>query len=111
MKSENNYWTKEELQIYILLLCANADSDETKDELDLIKSKTDTKTFVKIHEEFSKDSEDECLEKIDDAIHNHDYSQKELTNFHKEIQSIFFSDNKLSNMERNLNRILNNILY
>ena len=111
MKSKNNYWTKEELQIYILLLCANADSDETKDELNLIKSKTDTKTFAKIYEEFSKDSEDESLEKIDDAVHNHVYSQKELSKFNKEIQTIFFSDNKLGNLERNLKRILDNILY
>ena len=41
MKSKHNIWAKEELQIYILLLCANADSDE----INLIKSKTDTKSL------------------------------------------------------------------
>jgi hypothetical protein len=111
MESKKNDWTKEELQIYILMLCANADSNETKDELKLIKSKTDKKTFRKIYGEFSKDSEEESLKKIDGAIHNHEYSQMELSKFHEDIRSIFFSDNKFSNMERNLNRILNNILY
>jgi hypothetical protein len=112
MKPENNDWTKEELQIYILMLCANADSNETKNGLKLIKSKSDKKTFRKIYEEFSKDSEEEeSLKKIDSAIHNHEYSQMELSKFHKDIRSIFFSDNTFSNMERNLDRTLNNIIY
>lgn len=54
-----------------------------------MKSKTNTVTFNKIYTEFSKDNEDESLEKIDYNINNHEYSQLELSEFQKEIHTIF----------------------
>ncbi len=111
MKSETNKWTKTELQTYILLLCANADSDESKKEIKLIKSKVEKKTFKKIYKEFSNDEEDERLEKIDNNIHLHEYSHTELATFRNEINEVFSVDNEFAMMESNLNRILDNILY
>ena len=107
----NNNWSKTELQIYILLLCANADNDETKSEIKLIKSKTDAKTFRKIYKEFSNDSEDESYQKIDASIQTHDYSHMELSDFRKEMLEVFNSDNNFSIMEHNLNKIMDNMLY
>lgn len=111
MTSKPKHWTKLELQMYILLLCANADNMETEIELEIIKSKVDSKTFEKMYSEFSKDSEDQRFEKIDDSIHYHDYNNRELIKFRQEVHEVFFSDGKLNLMEQNLNRILNNILY
>ena len=111
MKSETKKWTKEELQIYILLLCANADSDESKEEIKIVKSKVDKKTFKKIYKEFGKDTEEERFEKIDNAIHLHEFSHVELEKFRNEINEIFLVDNHFAVMETNLNRILDNILY
>ena len=111
MKSETKKWTKEELQIYILLLCANADFEESKEEIKLVKSKVDKKTFKKIYKEFCKDNEDERFEKIDNTIHLHEYSHVELEKFRNEINEIFLVDNHFAVMETNLNRILDNILY
>jgi len=111
MKSETKKWTKEELQIYILLLCANADSDESKEEIKLVKAKVDKKTFKKIYKEFCKDNEDERFEKIDNTIHLHEYSHVELEKFRNEINEIFLVDDHFAVMETNLNRILDNILY
>jgi hypothetical protein len=111
MNSKSNYWTKKELQTYILLLCANADSEETEAEINLIKSKTDADLFDKIYQEFSKDNEDERFEKIDDNIHQHDYSNIELATFRKEMHEIFITDKKYGMMEQNLDRIMDNILY
>ena len=111
MTLKTNPWTKEELQIYILLLCANADSKKSEDEINLIKSKTDSKTFEKIYNEFCNDSEDESFEKIDENVQLHDYSQLELNQLRKDMQEVFFTDNKFSMMESNLNKILDNILY
>ena len=104
-------WSKKELQTYILLLCANADSEETEEELELIKSKTDSETFIKIHKEFSEDSEEDRFEKIDTNVHIHDYSNMELSDFRKEMYEVFLKDKKFMLMERNLDRILDNILY
>ena len=110
MKS-NNHWTKTELQVYTMLLCANADGNETQEEIEMIKSKTDADTFKKIHEEFLSDTEDERFEKIDHAIHQHEYSPKELSAFRREIYEIFFSDCSFTSMERHLDKVLDNILY
>lgn len=106
-----NTWTKKELQTYILLLCANADSNETEEEINLIKNKTDIETFEKIHKEFSKDTEEVRFEKIEENIHLHEYSTMELSEFRKEMYEIFLADKKYLLMERNLDRILDNILY
>ena len=111
MSDQQQHWTKTELQIYILMLCANADSKVTEEELSLIKSKTDKETFDKIYQEFSGDTEEESLEKIQDNLVMHEYSHKELAKLRKEMFEIFFSDKKFSMMENTLDKILDNILY
>jgi len=111
MTKMNTHWTKEELHIYILLLCAKSDSEETDTELSLIRSKTNAETFDKIYHDFNCDTEDECLEKIQDNLEYHEYSNKELYDLRKEMKEVFFSDNTMSMMERNMERILDNILY
>ncbi len=111
MKPKQNLWSKTELHVYILLLCANADNDESEKEIDMIKSKTDAETFEKIYQEFSGDTEEERLDKIDTAIHLHQYSIREIAAFRREMYEIFFSDCNFTLMERNLDRILDNIIY
>jgi len=111
MKVEQKHWNKSELQTYILMLCANADSNVTTEELELIKAKTNKTTFEKIYQEFSNDSEEESLEKIQDNLVLHEYSHKELGVLRKEMFEVFFSDKKFSQMENTLDKILDNILY
>ena len=111
MKSKKNPWTKLELKIYILLLCANADSLKSKEEIKLIKSKIDSKTYKKIKKEFSKDTEEKSLKKIDENVQLHEFSHNELDQLRKEMHEIFNSDKNFGAMERNLDRILDNILY
>lgn len=48
MKNELSKWSKAELKIYILLLCAKIDQEESEEELALIKSKTGEDTFNRI---------------------------------------------------------------
>lgn len=52
MKKALTNWTKHELKIYLLCLCANADNVESVEEIELIKSKTDAATFKKMYSEF-----------------------------------------------------------
>ena len=111
MDNQQRHWTKAELQIYILMLCANADSKVTEEEIELIKSKTDKETFDKMKAEFYGDTEEESLEKIQDNLVMHEYSHKELSNLRREMFEIFFSDKKFSMMENTLDKILDNILY
>jgi hypothetical protein len=111
MKSETKRWTKTELQVYILLLCANADSIETEEELNLIKSKVAADIYENIYNEFSGDSEEERIEKIDCSIQHHEFSNQELAHLRREMYEIFFSDCDFKLMERNLDRIMDNIIY
>ncbi|MBD1261085.1 hypothetical protein HZY62_10835 [Maribacter polysiphoniae] len=111
MKSNENHWSKTELQIYILLLCANADSIETEEEMELIKSKTNMQTLKKLYNEYTGDSEDERLEKISKNLQFHDFTHMELMEFREEINEVFHADKKFTMMERNLDRILDNIIY
>ena len=111
MKNNQPNWTKKELEIYILLLCSNADSTITKEELNFIKSKVDKEDFDKIYKEFSEDTEDEALEKIDDNVQQHDYSPKEILAIRANMKSVFFTDNEFGMKEEYLDRIIDNILY
>ncbi|TVZ28437.1 hypothetical protein JM83_3567 [Gillisia sp. Hel_I_86] len=111
MKNELKHWSKEELKIYILLMCAKADSIESIEEIDLIKSKIDTGSFERIYKEFCCDDEDHCLEKIQFAIAKHEYSNRELESIKKEIHEVFLSDKNFNMKERNLDRLLDSMLY
>jgi disulfide oxidoreductase YuzD len=111
MSTRGEQWSKAEMQVYVLLLCANADCKETTEELEVIKSKTDKATFEKMYAEFSGDSEEESLQKIQENLVSHEYSHKELVELRKEMFEVFFSDQKFSVMEKTLDKILNNILY
>jgi hypothetical protein len=111
MKNELSIWSKAELKIYILLLCAKIDQEESEGEMALIKSKTDEATFNKLYKEFCCDEEDGCFEKIEDAINYHHYSPKELNNLKTEILDVFHSDKNFSMKERYLEKVFDNILY
>lgn len=111
MENEQNHWTKTELKIYILLLCSRADAVERDEEISLIKAKVDEGEFDKIYQEFSKDSEEQSLEKIRDNVAKHHYSQIELYEIRREMQEVFLADDNFKMMERNLERILENMLY
>ncbi|GAA4281369.1 hypothetical protein [Gaetbulibacter aestuarii] len=111
MKSDINSWSKKELETYIFLMCANADDVEMAEELNLIKSRVNIKSFEKIYREFKNDSEDERFEKIEAGIDQHHYSHMELMELQKVMQQIFMRDSKLTMMEANLKKILNNMLY
>ncbi|WP_047417419.1 hypothetical protein [Cellulophaga sp. Hel_I_12] len=111
MKNELTNWSKAELKIYILLLCAKIDQEESEAEITLIKSKTDENTFNTIYNEFCCDEEDGCFEKIEKAIHHHHYSTMELGQLKKEILEVFHSDKKFSMKERYLEKVFDNIIY
>ncbi|EMY80685.1 hypothetical protein pgond44_08971 [Psychroflexus gondwanensis ACAM 44] len=111
MKHKAKNWTKTELQVYILLMCANADKEQTKEELNMISSKVDKETFDKMAMIFKADSEEKRLIKISKNIQQQSYSVMELGAFRKEIHEVFLSDNKFTMMEQRLDWTLDNILY
>ena len=111
MKTDETKWNKEELKTYILILCAKADKVESEEEIQLIKAKSSNEIFDKMYREFQNDNEDESLEKIQDVLEQHEYSELEICELKNEIQKIFAADRKIPMSESNLGRILENILY
>jgi len=111
MKKQKPNWSKTELQVYILLLCANADKEETEDELEMIQSKVSKKTFVKMYKKFHEHSEKKRLKKVDQSVNKHEYTEMELAAFRREMYKLFFSDCNFSMLEKRLDWTLDNILY
>ncbi len=111
MKTGETQWSKEELKIYILILCAKADKVEAEEEIALIKNNTSNEIFDKMYQEFQNDDEDESLEKIQDVLEMHHYSELEICELKNEIQKVFAADRKIQMAESNLGRILENIIY
>ena len=91
----NNYeahWTKEELLVYTLIYCANADHHESSIETSIIKSKIQHSDYDKLKAEFEKDSPFARIQKIKDAFDRNEYNLDEKEQFFDDIRDIFLSD-------------------
>jgi hypothetical protein len=110
MKSINTNWTKEDLLIYTLIYCANADYVETHFEIEHIKSKIKESNYDKIKAEFIKDKPNESLVKIKDAFDKHGYTADEKEFFFDDIRDLFVVDGKYSIHEQELFKSINNII-
>ena len=110
MKKSNTNWTKEELKVYILIYCANADFSESKFEVDFIKSKIKTSNFENIHAEYEQDNDYQSIQKIQLSMEEHGYTNDEKDRLFGEIKELFLSDKKYDILEQNLYRGLSHIL-
>jgi len=110
MNKKITNWTKEELKVYILIYCANADFSESKFEVDFIKSKIKTNNFDKIHAEFEEDNDYQSIQKIQLSVEEHGYTNDEKNRLFGEIKELFLSDKKYDVLERNLYLGLSQIL-
>ncbi len=106
-----NPWTKNEWQLYVLLLCANADNEQTASELALIQSKSEPAAFDKIVSEFQADSEEERFRKIDEHVQLFEFSPVEIKALKQEMLAIFNSDKHISWQEEKIAKILDNLVY
>lgn len=111
MKKNLNHWTKAELKVYLLLLCARTDTKETPEEIILIKSITEQAVFEKMYALFQQDTEVVALKKVETAINNHIYGEMEISSLRKEMLDVFSADENFSHKEKYLDRILDHIIY
>lgn len=109
MTNSKTNWTKEDLKVYFLIYCANADFSENKFEDDFIKSKIRVSNFDAIHREFEKDNDFQSLEKIQDAMNMHGYTKEEKDGLFLEVRDLFQADGDYDLMEKNLLRGLKHI--
>jgi tRNA G10 N-methylase Trm11 len=110
MSNENPNWTKKELEIYLLIYCANANFSESKDEKRFIKSKSGSEEYLKMHREFEKDNDYMSIQKIQNGVENLNYSQAEKDQLFAEIKEMFIADGDTDILEANIFRGLSHLL-
>jgi len=103
-------WTKNDLNAYLLIYCANADFTENVDEIDFIKKEVGEDLYKKMHKEFNKDNDYQSIEKIQYTLDEYNYTEKEIENLITEIQALFKADGDIDPLERILYKGLKRIL-
>lgn len=103
-------WTQEELMVYILIWCANADFIESEEEVAFILSKVNEDTYKKMHKEFHQSNDKLSLDKISETFEKLDLSSSDITQVFADVKELFMADGKYSYLEKNLNRGLNKLL-
>ncbi|MBQ2187320.1 MAG: hypothetical protein II401_01995 [Bacteroidales bacterium] len=102
--------SKEEFEIYCLLIAADADFDITKQELIAIGAHTDPQTFVRIYNGFEADNATTRIETIRE--HKAIYIKDELDrqNHFERMKRVFFADGKFQAAEQSVFTMLRKLI-
>ncbi|TCI94143.1 hypothetical protein [Tenacibaculum sp. M341] len=95
-------WNHEELKAYTLIYCMNADVKVIDKEVETILSSVNESIYEKMVEEFSKDNDFESIQKISNTVKDLNYTKDQIQSLFDEIRKVFYADNELSIMERNI---------
>ena len=110
MKEFDTSWSREELKVYLMIYCANADFHESKIESDFIKAKHPDTDFDAIHEEYNEDTDFQRIQKIRLTAKRHNYSKPEIDELFEEMKTLFKSDRDFDLLEANLLRELSHLI-
>lgn len=110
MSEKHLIWTREELKIYVLIYCANANFSESKGEKKFIKSRAESADYLKMHAEFENDNDYQSIQKIQTAIEHNKYSQADKDALFGEVREMFMNDGETDILEENIFRGLHHIL-
>ena len=102
--------SKEEFEIYCLLIAADADFDITKQELIAMGAHTDPVTFVRVYNGFEADGDMERLDTIRE--HKALYIKDELDrqNHFDRMKKVFFADGKFQAAEQSVFTMLRKLI-
>jgi hypothetical protein len=102
--------TREEFEIYCLLIAANADFNITKQELIAMGAGTDPQLFVKVYNGFEADSDMERLDTIRE--HKALYIKDELDrqSLFDKMKKVFFADGKFVAAEQSIFMMLRKLI-
>ena len=102
--------SKEEFEIYCLLIAANADFDITRQELIAMGAGTNPEMFVKVYNGFEADSDMERINTIQE--HKNLYIKDELDrqNLFDKMKTVFFADGKFVAAEQSIFTMLRKLI-
>ena len=94
--------SREEFEIYCLLLAAEADFDITIQDLIAMGAKSDPETFVRVYNGFEADNESDRMTTISE--HKALYIKDELDrqNHFERMRKVFFADRRLAAAEQSV---------
>lgn len=110
MEDFTTTWTHEELKGYMLLYCAHADFNVSKEEKDFIKSRVGEEKYRRIRKEFDEDNDYQQIQKINAAIERFEYSKEEIDEAFRSIKNLFLADGEMDILEQNIYRGLKHLL-
>ncbi len=108
--SSRDYWNKDDLKVYILLYCANADLILKKEEKHYIHQKIGSAKYDAIREEFNEDNDHQSIAKIYESLGHLGYNLKQIDALISEVKELFWSDGKFDQIEQAVFRQLKHIL-
>ena len=108
--SSRDYWNKDDLRVYVLLYCANADLVFKEEEQVYINEKIDSAKYNKILKEFNDDNDYQSIKKIEESIAHLGYNEEQLNTLIAEMKELFWADGDFDNVERAILRQLEHIL-
>ncbi|MEW4922838.1 sulfurtransferase [Algibacter sp. 2305UL17-15] len=93
-------WTKDELLAYILIYVSHLDLNASPKEKEYILSRVDKEVYQRVYEQFQKDSDFECIQKIVKGVKTHDYYRNDLADLFADIKLMAFADGDYAQMEQ-----------
>ena len=102
--------SKEEFEIYCLLIAADADFNITKQELIAMGAHTDPQTFVRIYNGFEADNDMERIATIEGCKKLYIKDELDRQNLFDKMKRVFFADGKFQAAEQSVFTMLRKLI-
>jgi hypothetical protein len=98
----DNNWTEDEFKAYLFLFAAHANFDESKTELNFIKTRVGAQNLAHIHDEFDNDNDYQRIQKIEATITRLEYKKADIENLLIDVKALFVVDGEFDILEESL---------
>ncbi len=96
MSTSTEHWNREDLFVYTLLFCANADFEESVYEEAEIKTKYPTANYEHIHTTFDRDNDAQRAERILEVARAHNMDKTDFDDLLTFIPTVMKADGHVS---------------
>ena len=102
--------SKEEFEVYCLLIAANADFNITRQELIAMGAGTDPEMFVKVYNGFEADNDIERINTIQECKQLYIKDELDRQNLFDKMKKVFFADGKFQAAEQSVFMMLRKLI-
>ena len=102
--------SKEEFEIYCLLIAANADFNITRQELIAMGAGTNPEMFVKVYNGFEADDDLQRIETIRECKDLYIKDELDRQNLFEKMKKVFFADGKFQAAEQSIFTMLRKLI-